>query len=191
MTKPNTIDQFTAILTAEAARPPVFRDKLASIDGTATATLERFDAAPLEYDIDQVLKAQSVKLAASAMLESFDRFTMESRQRTLADAAATANKSAGKAILESELAERCKPRAARMADLGRQGAAVQESMFKPDLPDAEYKALEVKRAHLVATGEGLDSFVTAARSTITFFSNNPSAESWQSAVLAVRRVDFA
>ena len=189
--QPATIDQFSENLASEAARPPAFRAKLASIDGTAAATLERFDANPLESDIDQVLTAQSVKLATTAALESFDRFTMENRQQALADAAAATNKTAGKTLLEAGLAERCKNRAARMADLGRQTAAVTEEQFKPDLSDAEYKSLEVRRAALVATAEGLDSFVPAARNAITYFSNTPSAETWQDAVRAVRAVDFS
>ena len=189
--QPNTIDQFSETLATEAARPPAFRERLASIHGTAATTLERFEAQPLESDIDQVLTAQGVKLSTAAMLESFDRITLEHRQKTLADAAAATNKTAGVALLEGELSQRCKNRAARMADLGRQTATVTEEQFKPDLPDAEYKSLEVRRAALVATAEGLDSFVPAARNAITYFSNTPSAETWQDAVRAVRAVDFS
>ncbi len=189
--QPKTIDSFSEMLSNEAARPIAFRDKLASIEGTTNATLERFDAQPLDTDIDAVLTAQSVKLSVAATLESFDRFRIESRQLNLTTAACVTHKAAGTAMLEAELAQRCKGRPAKMAGLGRESAAAQESMFAPDLPHAELVALETRRAKLVDEAEFLDRTVANAKNTATRFSNGPTAETWHDAVRAVRAVDFS
>jgi len=191
MTKPNTIDSFTQMLSSEAARPVTFRDKLAARHDAAASTLERFDAQPLESDLDAVLTAQTVKLSAGAMLASFDRLNIEGRQQALADAAAVAHKTAGTAMLEAELAQRCKGRPAKMAGLGRESAAAQESMFSPDLPPAEFDKLEARRADLVGKGEALEYCFSVSKSAITRFSNGPTAETWHDAVRAVRAVDFS
>ena len=71
-----SIDQFNSAMLAEASRPQAFRDKLASIQGTATAQLEQFEREPLESNLDQVLTAQGLRLAAGATLEAFDRITL-------------------------------------------------------------------------------------------------------------------
>jgi len=189
--QPNTIDSLSELIASEAARPPGFRAKLAARHEAASATLEKYNVQPLESDLDQVLAAQGVKLAAAAMLESFDSIPIENRQRTLADAAALSNKAAGVESLETELAARLKPRPAKMAQLGRETASVQEAMFAPDLPHAELVALEARRAKLVDDALYFDTLVASARNTIARFSNVPSAETWADAVRAVRAVDFS
>jgi len=191
MTKPNTIDSFTAMLSNEAARPGTFRAKLSARHDAAASTLERFDAQPLETDLDQALTAQTVKLTTAALRESFDRFPIESRQLNLTTAACVTHKPAGVAMLEAELAQRCKGRPAKMAALGKESASAQESMFAPDLPHAELVALETRRAKLVDEAEFLDRTVADAKNTATRFSNGPSAETWGDAVRAVRAVDFS
>ena len=191
MTPPKSIDQFSELLTQEANRPAAFRAKLAARHDAAASTLERFDAQPLEADIDAVLTAQTVKLTTAATLESFDRIRIESRQLNLTTAACVTHKAAGVAILEAELAQRCKPRAAKLATLGKESAAAQESMFAPDLPQAELVALETRRAKLVDEAEYLDRTVANAKNTATRFSNGPCAETWHDAVRAVRAVNFA
>ena len=191
MTPPKSIDQFSELLTQEANRPAAFRAKLAARHDAAASTLERFDAQPLEADIDAVLTAQTVKLTTAATLESFDRIKMESRQKTLADAAAVSNKDAGKAILESELALRSKGRSAKHATLGKVAAAAQEAMLNPDLLPAEFDKLEARRAALVGESEALETAFSLSKSAIERFSNGPSAETWHDAVRAVRAVNFA
>ena len=191
MTKPNTIDSFTTMLSNEAARPIAFRDKLASIEGTTNATLERFAAQPLDTDIDAVLTAQSVKLAVAATLESFDRIRIESRQKTLADAAAVNLHDIGKGLLEHGLAERTKGRAAKHAGIGKEAAAHQTALMNPDLSPDEWGALENLRAGLVGQAESLEVNLSNAKSAIERFSNVPSAETWHDAVRAVRNVNFS
>ena len=190
MTKPNTIDSFTAMLSNESARPVTFRAKLSSRHDADASALERFDAQPLEADLDQVLTAQSDKLAVAATLENFDRIRIESRQLNLTTVACVTHKAAGTAMLEAELAQRCKGRPAKMAGLGRESAAAQESLFAPDLPHAELVALETRRAKLVDEAEFLDRTVANAKNTATRFSNGPTAETWHDAVRAVRAVNF-
>jgi len=189
--QPKTIDQFTAMLSAEAARPVAFRDKLANIEGTTNATLERFDAQPLETDLDQVLAAHSTKLAVVATRENFDRIPLENRCKAIADTAAVTHKPAGVAMLEADLGQRTKGRVAKRAAIGKEAAAAQEAAMNPDLPAAEFDALEAKRAALVDQAEQLDLSVANARNAITYFSNETTAESWHAAVLAVRAVNFA
>ena len=189
--QPKTIDSFIAMLSNEAARPVIFRDKLSARHDAAATTLERFDAQPLEADLDQVLTAQSVKLATAATLESFDLIRIESRQKTLADTAAVAHHDIGKGLLENERATRSKGRAAKLATLGKASAAVQEAMFSPDLPHAELVALEAKRADLVGQSEALEFAFAISASAIERFSNVPSAETWHDAVRAVRNVNFS
>ena len=188
--QPNTIDSFTQMRSNEAARPVGFRAKLSARHDAAASTLERFDAQPLDTDIDAVLTAQSVKLSAGAMLASFDRLTIESRQKTLADTAAVAHHDIGKGLLENERATRSKGRAAKLATLGKASAAVQEAMFAPDLPHAELVALEAKRADLVGQSEALEFAFAISASAIERFSYGPSAETWHDAVRAVRAVNF-
>lgn len=186
-----TTDSFNFTLAAEMARPQAFRDKLASIQGTVAAKLQGFADAPLDSDIAEVLQGQGDALAVAATLEAFDRISIESRAQALGDAFAARHVAEGKAALDAELTTRTKGRAARLAALGKETASIQEKMFVPDLPDTELVELENRRAFLVATGDGLDSFLTAARNAITRFSNVPSADSWREALLAVGQVDFS
>ena len=189
--QPKTIDSFIAMLSNEAARPVIFRDKLSARHDAAATTLERFDAQPLEADLDQVLTAQSVKLSAGAMLASFDRLTIESRGQALADAAALTHKDAGKRLLEGELAERSKNRMAKHAALGKVAAADQVALLNPDLPPTEFDMLEAHRAGLVGQSEALEYCFSVSKSAIERFFNGPTAETWGDAVRAVRAVDFS
>jgi len=189
--QPKTIDSFTAMLSNESARPVIFRAKLSARHDAAASTLERFDAQPLEADLDQALTAQTDKLTTAATLENFDRIRIESRQLNLTTAACVTHKAAGTAMLEAELAQRSKGRPAKMAALGKESAAAQESMFAPDLPQPEFDALETRRAKLVDEAEFLDRTVANAKNTATRFSNGPTAETWHDAVRAVRAVDFS
>ena len=189
--QPKSIDSFTALLASEAARPAATRAKVASIEATAAATLEQFDRQPVEADLAQVLTAQSTALASRAMLASIDRFTVESRGQALADAAARTHKDTGKPLLEGELAERLKPRAAKHASLGKAAAIDQAALMNPDLSQDEWAALEDHRAGLVGQAESLEASLSNARSAIERFSNGPSAETWHDAVRAVRAVDFS
>ena len=189
--QPKTIDSFIAMLSNEAARPVIFRDKLSARHDAAATTLERFDAQPLEADLDQVLTAQSVKLSAGAMLASFDRLTIESRGQALADAAARTHKDAGKRLLEGELAERSKNRMAKHAALGKVAAADQVALLNPDLPPTEFDMLEAHRAGLVGQSEALEYCFSVSKSAIERFFNGPTAETWGDAVRAVRAVDFS
>ena len=189
--QPKTIDSFIAMLSNEAARPVTFRAKLSARHDADASALERFDAQPLESDLDQVLTAQSDKLAVAATLESFDRFTVESRGQALADAAARTHKDTGKRLLEAELAERSKNRMAKHAALGKVAAADQVALLNPDLPPTEFDMLEAHRAGLVGQSEALEYCFSVSKSAIERFSNGPTAETWHDAVRAVRAVDFS
>ena len=189
--QPKTIDSFSEMLSNEAARPVIFRDKLSARHDAAATTLERFDAQPLESDLDQVLTAQSDKLTTAATLENFDRIRIESRQKTLADAAAVAHHDIGKGLLENERATRSKGRAAKHAALGKAAATDQAALMNPDLSQDEWATLETHRAGLVGQAESLEFAFAISASAIERFSNVPSAETWHDAVRAVRAVDFS
>ena len=186
-----TIDQFNTALTDEQSRPATFRAKLAAIQSATAAKLQRFADAPLDSDIDEVLKAQGDQLAVAATLEAFDRISIESRAQALGDTFAAAHVAEGRAALDAELGIRTKPRAAKLAALGKESASVQEAMFKPDLPEAELVTLEARRAFLVATCDSLDGILTGARNDIARFSNVPSAETWRDAMRSVGQVNFS
>lgn len=178
-------------MLAEAARPATFRAKLAAIQSATAAKLQRFADAPLDSDIAEVLKAQGDQLAVAATLEAFDAISIESRSQTLADAFAARHVAEGVAALQADLAARTKNRAARLAALGKESAAIQEKMFVPDTPEAELVTLETRRAFLVATCDSLDGILTGARNDISRFSNAPSAETWRDAMRSVSQVNFS
>ena len=189
--QPKTIDSFIAMLSNEAARPVALDASISARTAAVDATVERFEREPLDTGIDAFLTAQTTKLALTASRESFDRIRMETRQLTLTTAACVTHKPAGKAILEAELAERTKGRAAKHAALGKAAAAHQTALMNPDLSPDEWGALENLRAGLVGQAESLEVNLSNAKSAIERFSNVPSAETWHDAVRAVRAVNFA
>ncbi|MCX6879860.1 MAG: hypothetical protein NTW21_39555 [Verrucomicrobia bacterium] len=190
-TPPSSIDLFNSAIATEEARPVSFDKNLASRDAAVTATLERFHSRPLETDLDEFLTAQAVKLSLAAARESFGSIALPNRQRMLADAYVIANKETGERLLQTQLAERVRPRAAKMAALGKETASVQESMFKPDLPHPELIALEARRAKLTDEAAFLDSAVASAKNQIAYFSNETTAENWRAAARAVQAVNFS
>ena len=189
--QPKTIDQVSEIIAAQHARPELTIAALtAALHKSETEFLQLekdLDPADIEKLITCIARREDCHNAR----ESYQSIRLESRQKTLADAAAVNLHDIGKGLLEHGLAERTKGRAAKHAGIGKEAAAHQTALMNPDLSPDEWDALENLRAGLVGQAEALEYCFSVCKSAIERFSNVPSAETWHDAVRAVRAVNFA
>ena len=185
-----SLSALAAAIATERARPGAYRTRLAAIESTAAAKLEQFEREPLGADIDQVLAAQGLRLAAGATLESFDRIAVENRELALLDGFCRENCEEIAALLDAERDNRSKPSTGYFTRMADKFAAASKSFFGPSKSPDELAAAAQESDKIQAEADAKLYQLQTSESEIARFKIAPSWETYNAANLAVNALNF-
>jgi len=184
------LPDLAAAIATERARPGDCRAKLAAIESTAAAKLEQFEREPLGADIDQVLAAQGLRLAARATLESFDRIAVANRELALLDEFCRENAQEIAALLDAERVNRSKPSKGYFQAMADKYTAAARKFFGVEHTQAQLAEAATDSARIQAASDQKIYELATSESEIARFRNGPCWEFFNSANLAVKSLEF-
>jgi len=186
-----SLSALAAAIATERARPGAYRTRLAAIESTAAAKLEQFEREPLGADIDQVLAAQGLRLAAGATLESFDRIAVENRELALLDGFCRENCEEIAGLLDAERIARMKPSKSYFQTMADRFATSARKFFGTGHSQDELSAASLESQKIQAESDRKTYELATSESAIVRFKNGPCWEFLNEASVAVNALDFS
>ena len=193
-TAPKSIAAATEAIAFESARPSTHRATVAAAIAAEAAGLVRHEEDLTSNDVSGIAATQSRHAGLTSYLTNFDRWNIENRCRSMANAYVATHQKPLVALLKARLAELEKPREGWLASVIKLGAPIYERLLLIGLsePD-EREKLELRREKLETDVANKEFALTSARGAIARFEplTTPTVEDWSAALCAVNSINFA